>query len=127
MRQTNGENWVSPPLPIRWFRMGLVEKNGRWRNVEAGVRQGGVISPLLANLYLHPLDEYATKLEIDWIRYADDYLLLCDSREQAASADTLIAQFLRNTLGLRLNHSENSPRHIDEGFTFLGVHFCGKE
>lgn len=91
------------------------------------MRQGGVISPLLANLYLHPLDEYAAKLEIDWIRYADDYLILCDSREEAASADTQIAGFLRDTLGLRLNHGDASPSHIDEGFTFLGVHFCGKE
>lgn len=37
-------------LVALWCRMGLVEKNGQWRNVHAGVRQGGVISPLLANL-----------------------------------------------------------------------------
>ncbi len=52
---------------------------------------------------------------------------MCDSREQAALSDTLIVQFLRDTLGLRLNHGDASPRHIDEGFTFLGVNFCGKE
>ena len=122
----NGEP-VMIELVALWCRMGLVEKNGRWRNVEAGVRQGGVISPLLANLYLHPLDEYAAKQEIDWIRYADDYLILCDSREKAASTDAKIEGFLKDSLGLRLNHSENSPKHIDEGFTFLGVRFCGKE
>ncbi|MCR4321456.1 MAG: CRISPR-associated endonuclease Cas1 [Candidatus Brocadiaceae bacterium] len=122
----NGEP-VMTELVALWCRMGLVEKNGRWRNVQAGVRQGGVISPLLANIYLHPLDEFAAKLGIDWIRYADDYLIVCDSRENAVSSDIQIAGFLKDSLGLRLNHGEASPKHIDEGFTFLGVHFCGKE
>jgi group II intron reverse transcriptase/maturase/CRISPR-associated endonuclease Cas1 len=122
----NGEPAMTELVAL-WCRMGLVEKNGRWRNVQAGVRQGGVISPLLANLYLHPLDEFAAKLGIDWIRYADDYLIVCDSRENAVSSDIQIAGFLKDSLGLRLNHGEASPKHIDEGFTFLGVHFCGKE
>ena len=95
--------------------------------MQTGVRQGGVISPLLANLYLHPLDEFAVKLGIDWIRYADDYLIVCDSREKAVSSDIQIAEFLKDSLDLRLYHGDASPKHIDEGFAFLGVHFCGKE
>lgn len=118
---------VMTELVALWCRMGLVERNGRWRNVQAGVRQGGVISPLLANLYLHPLDEFASKLGIDWIRYADDYLILCKSREEAVSSDIQITGFLKDFLGLRLNHGDASPKHLDEGFVFLGVHFCGKE
>ncbi|GAB61735.1 MAG: CRISPR-associated endonuclease Cas1 [Candidatus Jettenia sp.] len=114
-------------LVALWCRMGLVEKNGRWRNVQAGIRQGGVISPLLANLYLHPLDVFATKLGVDWIRYADDYVILGESQEEVVSSDVQIVEFLKDSLGLMLNRDESSPKHIDEGFTFLGVRFCGKE
>lgn len=114
-------------LVALWCRTGLVEANGRWRNVQSGVRQGNIISPMLSNLYLHPLDEFAARLRIDWVRYSDDYLILCNSREEAASADSLIKDFLKEPLCLRLNNSGLSPCHIDDGFTFLGVSFRGKE
>lgn len=102
----NGEP-VMTELVTLWCRMGLVAKNGRWRNVEAGVRQGGVISPLLANLYLHPLDEYAAKQEIDWVRYTDDYLILCDSREKDdKDGNTKIIYFFKFNKSRMLEQNE---------------------
>lgn len=118
---------VMTELVALWCRIGLVEADGRWRNIQSGVRQGNCISPMLSNLYLHPLDEFAAGIGIDWVRYSDDYLILCSSREEAASADRLIEDFLREPLCLTLNNREQPPRHIDEGFTFLGISFRGKE
>jgi group II intron reverse transcriptase/maturase len=74
-------------LVALWCKMGLVEKNGRWRNVQAGVRQGHIISPFLANLYLHPLDQFLNQLGIAWVRYADNILLQCKTEEEAKGAD----------------------------------------
>lgn len=62
-----------------WCRMGIVQKDGRWRNVMTGVRQGQVISPLLANLYLHDLDRFVQEQGWGWVRYADD----CAPRRRA--------------------------------------------
>ncbi|KHE91657.1 MAG: CRISPR-associated endonuclease Cas1 [Candidatus Scalindua rubra] len=117
---------VMTELVALWCRTGLVEAGGRWRGVQSGIRQGNIISPLLSNLYLHPLDEFAARLRIDWVRYCDDYLILCDSRKDAISADRLIKEYLKEPLCLKLNNSGLSPCHIDEGFTFLGVSFRGK-
>lgn len=106
-------------LVALWCRMGIVDRNGRWRNVEAGIRQGQVISPLLANLYLHPLDKFVEELNVGWVRYADDFLIQCRNSQEAKA----IREFLQNPLSLRLNKDSNSISHIDRGFTFLGVHF----
>jgi len=114
-------------LVALWCRMGLVEKDGRWRNVQAGVRQGHIISPLLANLYLHPLDEFVTQHTWGWVRYADDFLLQCKSQEEAVDADKAVIDFLANPLGLKVNTDNNAISHIDQGFTFLGVHFQGEK
>jgi group II intron reverse transcriptase/maturase/CRISPR-associated endonuclease Cas1 len=118
---------VMTELVALWCRTGLVEADGRWRNVYSGIRQGNIISPMLSNLYLHTLDEFASRLRIDWVRYCDDYLICCDSSKDAESADSLIKNFLSTPLRLKLNNRGLSPCHIDEGFTFLGVSFCGKE
>ncbi|MEK6651431.1 MAG: CRISPR-associated endonuclease Cas1 [Nitrospirota bacterium] len=114
-------------LVALWCRMGLVEKNGRWRNVEAGVRQGHIISPLLANLYLHPLDKFASGMSIKWLRYADDYLIQGDSKEEIENAAAQIIDFLKNELSLAVNNNANPVNSIEDGFVFLGIHFCGEK
>ncbi len=114
-------------LVALWLRMGLVEKSGRWRNVEAGVRQGHIISPLLANLYLHPLDLFASGFNAGWVRYADDYLIQCNSREEAERFDAEIITYLNKELLLNVNHDEHPVSDIENGFTFLGVSFKGEK
>lgn len=114
-------------LVALWCRCGIVARDGRWKNVEAGVRQGQVISPLLANLYLHALDEFAVSKRIGWVRYADDYLIQCGSEDDAVAADREIAAFIRNELHLGLNRNDSPVAHIDQGFEFLGVFFRGEE
>lgn len=118
---------VLTELVALWCRMGLVDKNGRWRNVEAGVRQGHVISPLLANLYLHPLDEFVSRLNVRWVRYADDYLIQGRSKDEVENADVQIINFLKSRLSLWVNNTPNPISNIENGFTFLGVYFCGEK
>jgi RNA-directed DNA polymerase len=90
---------------------------------EEGTPQGGVISPLLANIYLDPLDHLMAKSGIEMVRYADDLVLLCRSAEAAKSALALLQRWT-DSVGLTL-HPEKT-RIVDagvDGFEFLGYRF----
>jgi CRISPR-associated endonuclease Cas1 len=108
-----------------WCRMGVVDRNGQWKNVESGVRQGQIIAPLIANLYLHPLDELANDKRWGWIRYADNFLIQLSEEEQINHAILEVDEFVKQSLKLRLNKEESPVRHLDQGFSFLGVCFKG--
>jgi RNA-directed DNA polymerase len=92
---------------------------------EQGTPQGAVISPLLANLYLHPVDVAMAAAGFRMVRYADDFVLLCRSEEEAQAALAQVRQ-LTAERGLTL-HPEKT-RLVDAqvpglGFDFLGYHF----
>jgi len=98
----------------------------RWTPM-AGTPQGAVISPLLANIYLHPLDEVMASRGYRMVRYADDFVVLCRSREEAAAALEVIRQWVAEN-GLRLSPSKThlgDCRQPGEGFEFLGYRFEG--
>lgn len=108
-----------------WLRAGVMEAGGVSRTV-AGTPQGGVISPLLANIYLHVLDtELAASGVGELVRYADDGVVMCRSRRQAGRALAEVGRILAS-LGLELH--PDKTRGVDlrqgrEGFDFLGCHF----
>jgi RNA-directed DNA polymerase len=92
---------------------------------EGGTPQGGVISPLLANLYLHPMDEAVAAGGYEMVRYADDFVILCRTREEAERALAMVRS-LTEQRGLTLHPVKT--RIVDaakpgEGFDFLGYHF----
>jgi RNA-directed DNA polymerase len=91
---------------------------------EAGTPQGAVISPLLANIYLNPLDHLMAKRGFEMVRYADDFVILCRTRREAEEALGEVVQWTE-TNGLVL-HPEKT-RIVDAaekgGFDFLGYHF----
>ena len=91
---------------------------------EQGTPQGGVISPLLANIYLDPLDHLMAEKGFEMVRYADDFVILCESREQAERALEFVEQWTDSN-GLRLHPDKTKlvDAHSEEGFTFLGYHF----
>ncbi len=93
----------------------------------AGVSQGGVISPLLANLYLHRFDQMALAAlpETRLVRFADDFVILCRRRQEALWALSVARRSLAN-LRLALNADKTRVVHFDDGFTFLGVTFKGR-
>ncbi len=110
-----------------WLRIGTVDAQGRWHDVDSGVAQGGVISPLLANFYLHPFDEYMVAKGAGLVRYADDFVLLGRDRADAESALLSATTFLEDTLALRLNPNPLPITSVDAGFNFLGITFQGQQ
>ncbi len=108
-----------------WLRAGVMTAGGLQRTV-AGTPQGGVISPLLANIYLHAFDEQMQARGLGvLVRYADDFVIMTRSGEQARVA-LETARALLASMGLQLH--PDKTRVIDlregrEGFDFLGCHF----
>ena len=108
----------------QWLEAGVME-DGTVRETLAGTPQGGVISPLLANIYLNKLDRiWAARCSQlgELIRYADDFVAMCHTESQAKEALRRIG-LVMDRLGLKL-HPEKT-RLVDlgrgkEGFTFLG-------
>lgn len=89
----------------------------------SGTQQGGVISPLLANIYLNELDWELAKASLEFVRYADDSIVMCKSKEELEKAKTLVHDVLEK-LGLEL--AEDKSDDIDfhnKDFDFLGFTF----
>jgi len=110
----------------QWLRAGVLEE-GRVTTSVAGTPQGGVISPLLSNIYLHVLDTVWTRRYAplgELVRYADDFVVLCDTKAACEQAEQRVRTILAR-LDLEL-HPEKTRRvdlsHGRDGFDFLGCH-----
>lgn len=102
---------------------GVMQATGELLPQEEGTPQGGPLSPLLANIYLHPLDMALEDDGYRFVRYADDFVVLTRSRSEAEAALELIAQVMQ-TLKLTLSPTKTRLVHIDDRFDFLGFrHF----
>ena len=113
----------------QWLEAGVLE-DGVYNATEIGSPQGGVISPLLANIYLHVLDmfwaERYSSLGI-LIRYADDFVIICRTKRDAENALQTVKQIMDI---LKLTLHSTKTRVVDmgqEGFDFLGFHFHKKK
>lgn len=95
--------------------------DGSRQSVDRGTPQGGVISPLLANIVLHELDTQMIHAGFRCIRYADDFVVLCPSASSAEQALDLVTQIVAQ-LGLALSPEKTHITTFRQGFTFLG--FC---
>jgi RNA-directed DNA polymerase len=109
-----------------FLKQDILEDMAHW-TPEKGSPQGAVISPLLANLYLHPVDTAMAGAGYEMIRYADDFVILCSRQEEAEKA---LAMVHRLTLERGLTLHPDKTRVVDiaspgEGFDFLGYHFEG--
>lgn len=108
-----------------WLQAGVMVEGVTQRTV-AGTPQGGVISPLLANIFLHVLDaELSARGVGELVRYADDGVVLCRTAEQAEHALAAVGEILA-LLGLRLHPDKTKVvdlREGREGLDFLGCHF----
>lgn len=106
-----------------YLHQGVLEAMNWWQP-EAGTPQGAVISPLLSNVYLNPLDHLLAAQGLEMVRYADDFVILCRSESEAQRALALVQQWTAQA-GLTL-HPEKT-RIVDAtkhgGFDFLGYHF----
>ena len=108
-----------------WLQAGVMDEGAVTRTV-AGTPQGGVISPLLSNIYLHVLDTELTARGVgELVRYADDGVVLCRNAAQAQAALAAVGDILAG-LGLRLHPGKTrivDLREGREGLDFLGCHF----
>jgi RNA-directed DNA polymerase len=126
-------------LSLVWkFLRAEIMEQGNLRHSVLGTPQGGIVSPLLANIYLHELDRYMaryTELQLTerqrrkrqkeanflYVRYADDFVVLCDgTKEQAEAMRRELYGFLKVELMLELSLEKTKVTHIHEGFEFLG-------
>ncbi len=101
----------------------VMETTKSW-TPEGGTPQGAVISPLLANLYLNPLDQQMAQQRSEMVRYADDFVILCRSQGEAAAALEQVRQWAEQA-GLKLHPVKTRIVDATErgGFDFLGYHF----
>ncbi len=101
-----------------------VMESAKYWTPERGTPQGAVLSPLLSNVYLDPLDHWMEERGYRMVRYADDFVVLCGSEQEAQEALEEVRRWVQEA-GLGLN--PHKTRIVDEkepgGFDFLGYHF----
>jgi RNA-directed DNA polymerase len=111
-------------LVEQMLRAGVMESAKGWQPTGQGTPQGAVVSPLLANIYLDDLDWQMARSGLEMVRYADDFIVLCRSQEQAQQALEPVRHWVEEN-GLILHPSKT--RLVDAsqagGFDFLGYHF----
>src|ERR1700760_2500400 len=107
-----------------YLKVGVMEQCKGWEPTEQGTPQGGVVSPLLANIYLDELDWLIANAGMQMVRYADDFVVLCSTQVQAQRALELISQWMQQR---QLQLHPQKTKIIDAtqagGFEFLGYHF----
>lgn len=106
----------------RFLRAEILDEASRW-TPEAGAPQGAVLSPLLSNVYLNPLDHLLAAAGLQMVRYADDFVILCRTAEEAQRALALVQEWVAEN-GLTLHPTKT--RVVDatrDGFDFLGYRF----
>lgn len=130
-------DWLLNNIPMdknilkEWLRAGFMSKDG-FHSTEQGTPQGGVISPLLANLALDGLgkllsEKYPMKIssrkpahKVNYIRYADDFIITGRTKEILEEEILPLVEDFLNERGLKLSREKTKITHIGEGFDFLG-------
>jgi RNA-directed DNA polymerase len=109
-------------LIASFLEQGVRDGEQEW-TPEQGTPQGAVVSPLLSNIFLDPLDHLMAERGFEMVRYADDFVVMCRSQEDVAAALAVVQQWTASA-GLTLHPTKT--RLVDEregGFDFLGYHF----
>lgn len=106
-----------------YLKQGVMEGMKEW-TPEEGTPQGAIISPMLSNVYLDPLDHEMERRGIEMVRYADDFVILCQSKAEAEAALEEVRQWTMK-VGLQLHPTKTRVVDASQkgGFDFLGYHF----
>lgn len=104
-----------------WISAGLLTSEGLILP-QKGIPQGAVLSPLLANIYLHEFDQLISGTDLKLVRYADDFIVLSPNQERIIKAKSEIIIFL-DSIGLSVNEEKTQITHFERGFRFLGHGF----
>ncbi|VBI28628.1 group II intron reverse transcriptase/maturase [Burkholderia pseudomallei] len=127
-------DWLSENIPMdravlqKWLKAGYVEGRTLFAT-EAGTPQGGIISPVLANMTLDGLERLLHERfpvqrlhKVNFVRYADDFVITGDSREFLENEVKPLVEAFLKARGLTLSPEKTRITHIDDGFDFLGQH-----
>ncbi len=106
---------------VRMFLESGVMIEGNWEATSVGSPQGGVVSPLIANIYLDAFDQEMKRRGHRIVRYADDILILCRSETAARHAREVASSLLEGELRLKVNTEKTHVVHASHGVQFLGV------
>jgi len=106
---------------VEMFLKGGVMIDHQVEATEIGSPQGGVVSPLIANIYLDAFDQEMKRRGHRIVRYADDILILCATRTGAEQAQVVATEILEGTLKLTVNAEKTHLVHASQGVKFLGV------
>ncbi len=107
-----------------FLKQGIMEGTKSYAALQEGTPQGGVISPLLANIYLHPVDRAMEAEGFGYVRYADDCVVMCRTREEAERALVRIRELIaERELTLHPEKTKLVDATAPGGFDFLGYHF----
>jgi RNA-directed DNA polymerase len=108
----------------KFLKADILDGTSQW-TPEAGAPQGAVLSPLLSNVYLDPLDHLLAREGLQMVRYADDFVILCRTADEAQRALNLVQAWVTEN-GLTLHPTKTRVVDVhSEGFDFLGYHFRG--
>ncbi|MFA0555997.1 group II intron reverse transcriptase/maturase, partial [Vibrio sp. 10N.222.55.A1] len=135
-------DWLIANIPMdkvilkKWLKSGFME-SGSWNPTEAGTPQGGIISPVLANMALDGLDavleshfgkkntKASYKTKVNYVRYADDFVITGISKELLEQEVLPIVEAFMADRGLELSKEKTLITHIENGFDFLGQNRAG--
>jgi len=112
-------------LVERFLTAGVME-DGVFSPTTIGTPQGGVISPLLANIVLNQLDWELDKSGYRFARYADDFVVVCRTEGEAQEALTVVRRVLETELGLKLSPEKTKIGGYGKGYDFLGFHLSSR-
>ena len=112
-------------LVERFLTAGVME-DGVFSPTNIGTPQGGVISPLLANIVLNHLDWELDRMGYRFARYADDFVVVCRTEREAQEALTVVQRVLETELGLKLSPEKTKIGGYGKGYDFLGFHLSSR-
>jgi RNA-directed DNA polymerase len=113
-------------LILKYLKAGVILRNGCFEDTDKGVPQGGPLSPLLANILLDELDHELEKRGHQFVRYADDFVILCTSPRAGQRILASIKSYLKKTLKLIVNETKSKVVALHEA-TFLGFSIIRKK
>lgn len=124
LREKIADGWVLTSIE-KMLKAGVME-DGIVHETNQGTPQGGVISPLLANLIGDIIDKELEKAGYKFVRYADDFVVMTKTKEELPAALSYVKEIIAGKLGMKLSEDKTKLTNFKRGFRFLGYNFNGK-
>lgn len=124
LREKIADGWVLNSI-TKMLKAGVMQ-DGILHKTDKGTIQGGVISPLLANLVGDIIDKELERADYRFVRYADDFIVMTKTEEELPAALLFVKEVVEGKLGLKLSEDKTELTNFKRGFRFLGFKFIGR-